>query len=144
LHYFIKTFTEIAMTNPIPANLKYTTSHEWVRDEGDDTVTVGITDHAQELLGDIVFVELPEQNKALKTGEGCAVVESVKAAADVYCPVAGEVIAVNAALTQTPELVNTDPYGEGWLCRIRIQNKADLTGLMSAEDYNRNIENEAI
>jgi len=132
------------MSNTIPANLKYTTSHEWIRDEGDDTVTLGITDYAQELLGDVVFVELPDLNKALKTGDGCAVVESVKAAADVYCPLAGEVTAANAALTQNPDLVNTDPYGEGWLCRVRLQNKADLAGLMSAEDYKRSVENEAI
>lgn len=132
------------MSNAIPANLKYTTSHEWVRDEGDDTVTLGVTDYAQELLGDVVFVELPDQNKALKTGDGCAVVESVKAAADVYCPLAGEVIAVNAALTQSPDLINTDPYGEGWLCRVRVENKADLAGLMSAEDYKKSVENEAI
>lgn len=132
------------MSNTIPANLKYTTSHEWVRDEGDDTVTVGITDHAQELLGDIVFVELPEEQKALKTGDGCAVVESVKAAADVYCPISGEVTTINKALAQKPELVNTDPYGDGWLYRIRLDSKADLANLMSAEDYKRSVENEAI
>lgn len=132
------------MSNVIPTNLKYTTSHEWVRDEGDDTITLGITDHAQELLGDIVFVELPEEQKALKTGDDCAVVESVKAAADVYCPISGEVTAINMALTQKPELVNTDPYGDGWLCRVRVHNKADLVNLMSAEDYKRSIENEAI
>lgn len=132
------------MTNPIPADLKYTTSHEWVRVESDDTVTLGITDHAQELLGDIVFVELPEQQKTLHSGDGCAVVESVKAAADVYFPLSGEVIATNDALTAKPELVNSDPYGEGWLCRVRISDKAALAGLMSAEDYKRSIENEAI
>ena len=92
----------------------------------------------------MVFVELPDQNKALKTGDCCAVVESVKAAADVYCPLAGEVIAVNGALTQSPDLINTDPYGEGWLCRVRVENKADLAGLMSAEDYKKSVENEAI
>lgn len=132
------------MSNAIPANLKYTTSHEWIRDEGDNTVTLGITDYAQELLGDVVFVELPDQNKALKTGDGCAVVESVKAAADVYCPLSGEVTEVNNALIQSPDLVNTDPYGEGWLCRVRIKDKADLSSLMSAEDYKRSVENEAI
>lgn len=132
------------MTNAIPTDLKYTSSHEWVRDEGNNTVTLGITDHAQELLGDIVFVELPEQSKSMSAGDGCAVVESVKAAADVYCPLAGEVTEVNAALSQNPELVNTDPYGEGWLCRVRLKNQADLDKLMSAEDYKRNIESEAI
>lgn len=132
------------MSNTIPSHLKYTTSHEWIRDEGDNTITLGITDHAQELLGDVVFVELPEEQKALKTGDSCAVVESVKAAADVYCPIAGEVTAINTTLTQQPELVNTDPYGEGWLCRVRVKNKAELNNLMSAEDYKRSVENEAI
>lgn len=132
------------MSNTAPANLKYTTSHEWIRDEGDDTVTLGITDYAQELLGDVVFVELPDLNKSLKAGDACAVVESVKAAADVYSPLSGEITVVNTALTQTPDLVNTDPYGEGWLCRLRVENKAALEGLMSAEDYKRSVENEAI
>jgi glycine cleavage system H protein len=132
------------MSNTIPANLRYTTSHEWVRDEGDDTVTMGITDYAQALLGDVVFVELPEIHAVLKTGDGCAVVESVKAAADVYCPLAGEVSVINEALAQTPDLINTDPYGEGWLCRIRLQNKADLSVLMTAEDYKNSVENESI
>jgi len=132
------------MSNTIPAHLKYTTSHEWVRDEGDDTVTMGITDYAQALLGDVVFVELPEANATLNTGDACAVIESVKAAADVYCPMTGEVSEVNTALTQSPDLVNTDPYGQGWLCRVRIKNKADLENLLSAEEYKRNVENEAI
>jgi len=132
------------MSNTIPTNLKYTTSHEWVRDEGDGTVTLGITDHAQELLGDVVFVELPDLNKTMKTGEGCAVVESVKAAADVYCPLAGEITAVNTALAEQPDLINNDPYGEGWLCKVQVQNKTDLTTLLTAEDYKRNVESEAI
>lgn len=130
------------MSNTIPANLKYTSSHEWVREEGDDTVTVGITDHAQELLGDIVFVELPEVQKALKTGEACAVVESVKAAADVYCPISGEVVAINTTLTEKPELVNTDPYGDGWLYRVRLSSKTELANLMDAEGYKHNVESE--
>lgn len=132
------------MTNSIPNNLKYTSSHEWVRDDGDNTVTLGITDHAQELLGDIVFVELPEHNKTVAAGDGFAVVESVKAAADVYCPLSGEVTAINDALTQKPELVNTDPYGEGWIARMRVKDSADVAALMSAEDYKRSVENESI
>ncbi len=131
------------MTNSIPANLRYTSSHEWVRDEGDNTVTVGITDHAQELLGDIVFVELPEQHKSMAAGDACAVVESVKAAADVYSPLAGEVTTINTTLSQNPELINNDPYGEGWLCRLRIGDSAEIANLMSAEDYKRSVENEA-
>lgn len=132
------------MTNTIPTNLRYTSSHEWVRDEGNNTVTLGITDHAQELLGDIVFVELPEHDKTVSAGEGCAVVESVKAAADVYSPVSGEVTAINETLNQNPELVNNDPYGEGWLCRIRLKDTADISNLMSAEDYQRSVESETM
>src|SRR3569832_1911439 len=102
----------------IPVDLKYTQSHEWVRRESDGTVTVGITDHAQDLLGDMVFVELPEVGRTVKAGQECAVVESVKAASDVYSPVAGEVVAINEGLSDSPEIVNKDPYGEGWMMRI--------------------------
>ncbi len=132
------------MINPIPIDLKYTTSHEWLKDEGDDILLLGITAHAQELLGDVVFVELPDQHKMLKIGDSCAVVESVKAAADVYCPVAGEVIEVNAALVNQPELINHDPYEKGWICRVRLKDKSGLSVLLNAEDYKNSIESEAI
>lgn len=126
-----------------PNDLKYTASHEWVREEQDGTITIGITDHAQDLLGDIVYVELPEKQKKLSKGEGCAVVESVKAAADVYAPVGGEVIASNEALSSQPELMNIDPYGDGWLCRIKVEDKAGLTTLLNADDYSKSISEES-
>lgn len=127
----------------IPVDLKYTQSHEWVRREGDGTVTVGITDHAQDLLGDMVFVELPEVGRKLKAGQECAVVESVKAASDVYSPVAGEVVAINEALSDGPEIVNKDPYGEGWMMRIRPIDTNDVDALLDADVYQTQIENEA-
>jgi len=132
------------MTHAIPANLKYTTSHEWIREDDNDIITLGITDHAQSLLGDVVFVELPEANKILNVGEGCAVVESVKAAADVYCPIAGELVEINEDLTKQPELINQDPYEKGWICRVRVKDKSSLTTLMSASEYENSMENEAI
>jgi len=119
----------------IPSDLKYTKSHEWLRDNGDGTVTVGITDHAQELLGDLVFVELPETDTDFAAEDACAVVESVKAASDVYAPLAGTVVAVNEALEESPELVNSAPYGEGWLYSLKLANAADLESLMAADDY---------
>lgn len=127
----------------IPVDLKYTKSHEWVRRETDGTVTVGITDHAQDLLGDMVFVELPEPGRTLKGGQECAVVESVKAASDVYSPIAGEVVAVNEALNDSPELVNKDPYGEGWMMRIRPNVGADIDALLDADVYQAQIDSEA-
>ncbi|MCC7329261.1 MAG: glycine cleavage system protein GcvH [Gammaproteobacteria bacterium] len=117
----------------VPAELKYTRDHEWLREEGDGTVTVGITDHAQRQLGELVFVELPEAGSTLAAGQGCAVVESVKAASDVYAPLAGTVTAVNAALEQAPGLVNTSPYGEGWLFRFRPATPA--AGLLDGAAY---------
>lgn len=126
----------------IPDELKYTKSHEWVRREGDGTVTVGITDHAQELLGDMVYVELPEPGRELKAGEECAVVESVKAASDVYSPVAGEVVAVNEALGDSPELVNKAPYGEGWMLRIKPIEASDVDALLDADGYQAQVESE--
>lgn len=119
----------------IPAELKYTKTHEWVEDEGDGTVKVGITDHAQDLLGDMVFVELPEIGSMVTAGQECVVVESVKAASDVYSPVAGEVVEVNELLADNPDLVNKDPYGEGWIIRIQLAEGADGSGLIDAEDY---------
>jgi len=119
----------------IPSELRYRESHEWVRDEGNGTVVVGISDHAQAALGDMVFVELPEPGMSYDQGEPCAVVESVKAASDIYAPVSGEVIEANAALEDTPELVNTDPYVDGWLFKIKISDPAEIEGLHDAEAY---------
>jgi glycine cleavage system H protein len=118
-----------------PKELKYTKSHEWVRTESDGTITVGITDHAQDLMGDMVFVELPDTGVSVSAGEDCAVVESVKAASDVYAPIAGEVVAVNTPVTDTPEVLNKDPYGAGWLLRIKPANPGDLAGLLDAKAY---------
>lgn len=119
----------------IPAELKYVDSHEWLRLEDDGSVTIGITEHAQQLLGDIVFIELPKVGAVLATNDQAGVVESVKAASDVYCPIAGEVLEVNADLESSPELANNEPYGEGWFFRIRPANVADLDGLMDAAAY---------
>lgn len=117
-----------------PAELKYASSHEWVRVEG-DVATVGITDHAQDALGDLVYVELPEVGDTVNAGDEAGVVESVKAASDIYAPVSGEIIAVNEALTDSPEIVNTDPYHDGWMYKIRLSDEAELEDLLSAEDY---------
>ena len=121
----------------IPENLKYTRDHEWIAETGDGTAVVGITDHAQEALGDLVFVELPEMHRDVETGDVCAVVESVKAASDVYSPVAGNISEVNLALDDSPELVNADPYGEGWLFRLTPASPADLEELLDAQAYQR-------
>ena len=118
-----------------PANLKYTKSHEWVELLADGTLRVGITDHAQDLLGDMVFVELPEPGRNVTAGQECAVVESVKAASDVYSPVSGEVVAVNEALGGSPDLVNKDAYGEGWMMRIKPASLAELDSLLDANAY---------
>lgn len=126
----------------IPADLKYTKSHEWARLEADGSVAVGITDHAQELLGDMVFVENPVLGRQLKAGEECAVVESVKAASDVYAPIAGEVVAANEALESAPELLNKDPYG-AWMFKLRPADAGDLAGLMDAAAYGAHVESEA-
>ncbi|TVP88230.1 MAG: glycine cleavage system protein GcvH [Pseudomonadaceae bacterium] len=119
----------------IPAELRYASSHEWVREESDGTLTVGITDHAQDLLGDVVFVELPEVGRTVSAGEECAVVESVKAASDIYAPVSGEVIAVNDSLDEAPESVNGDPYGEAWFFKIKPSDSSELDKLLDAEAY---------
>ncbi|HEY6483170.1 MAG TPA: glycine cleavage system protein GcvH [Steroidobacteraceae bacterium] len=119
----------------VPADLKYTSTHEWVRSLPDGSVEIGITDHAQQALGDLVFVEVPEAGRELKVGDRCAVVESVKAASDVYSPVAGEVIAGNPQLASAPEAVNNDPYASGWLMRLRPASGPPITGLMSAAEY---------
>jgi glycine cleavage system H protein len=120
----------------VPANLKYTKSHEWIKQEADGTVTVGITDHAQEALGDIVFLELPEAGRTVKAGEECAVVESVKAASDIYAPIAGEIVAKNDAAIDTPESVNQDAYA-AWLFKLKPANAADLGGLLDAAAYEK-------
>jgi glycine cleavage system H protein len=119
----------------VPGDLKYTRTHEWVRSLPDGTLEIGITDHAQDALGDLVFVEVPEAGRRLEAGEPCAVVESVKAASDVYSPVAGEVTAANSALASTPELINQDAFGAGWMMRVRPVNAALLAELMSPADY---------
>jgi len=119
-----------------PANLKYTRSHEWVRAESDGTLSVGITDHAQQMLGDLVFVETPAVGRKLRQGEECAVVESVKAASDVYAPLAGEVIAANAELADAPEKINADAYA-AWLFRLKPANPSELDALLDAAAYQK-------
>ena len=126
----------------VPNDLKYAKSHEWVRDEEDGTVVIGITEHAQELLGDLVFVELPEVGDAVDAGSECAVVESVKAASDVYSPVSGEVIAVNEALADAPETVNQDAFGDGWLFQVKLSDPAQMEDLLDAEAYTDIMESE--
>ncbi|WP_110656147.1 glycine cleavage system protein GcvH [Salinicola halimionae] len=119
----------------IPNNLLYTDSHEWVLDNGDGTVTVGITDHAQEALGDVVFVELPEAGRELDAGDEFGVIESVKAASDLFSPLAGEIVEVNEALEDSPETVNDSPYSDGWILKLQLADQGDLESLMSAEAY---------
>lgn len=119
----------------IPDELLYTSSHEWMADNGDGTVTIGITDHAQELLGDIVFVEAPDVGRNLDAGEEYTVIESVKAASDSYAPVAGEIMAFNDALEESPEMVNENPYIEGWIVKLKLAQDADLSVLLSAKAY---------
>ena len=126
----------------VPAELRYTTEHEWVRVEGDGTVVVGITDHAQHQLGELVYVELPETARSVAAGEGCAVVESVKAASDVYAPLGGVVTAVNESLNTQPDLVNRSPYGDGWLFRMKPAGE-DLGGLLDAPTYQQLITTDA-
>jgi glycine cleavage system H protein len=124
----------------IPSDLRYRDSHEWVRLEDDGSVVVGISDHAQAALGDMVFVEVPEPGFAYAQGDACAVVESVKAASDIYAPISGEILESNAALGDNPGLVNTDPYGDGWLFRMTPSNPGELDELLSAADYANTLE----
>ena len=119
----------------IPGDRRYTKSHEWVKVEKDGTLTVGITDHAQALMGDMVYVDLPEAGRKLAAGKECAVVESVKAASDVYAPVTGEIALSNAALADAPETVNRDPYSEGWIFKLKPANAADVNALLDAKAY---------
>jgi len=126
----------------VPADLKYTESHEWVQENGDGTATVGITDHAQDALGDLVFVEVPEMGKQFAAKDACAVVESVKAASDIYCPVSGEIVEVNEVLDGAPETINSDPYGEGWIFRVSLTDAGELDGLLNASGYESVLEDE--
>lgn len=119
----------------IPAELRYAKSHEWVRDEGDGTVTIGITDYAQNSLGDITYVQAPKIGAVLKAGDTFGVVESVKAASDLYAPLAGSVLAVNVALDGAPETVNRDPYGDGWMLRLKLADPAAVAALLDAPAY---------
>ena len=121
----------------IPNSLKFLESHEWAREEDDGSVTVGISDHAQSLLGDIVFVELPEVGSEVNKQDDVAVVESVKAASDVYTPLSGEVLEVNEMLTDRPEVINTSPYGDGWFFKIKVTNKSEIDTLMNKSDYEK-------
>ncbi len=130
-----------AMSN-IPTELRYTASHEWIRREEDGSYTVGISEHAQELLGDMVFVELPEVGDTLSAGDDCAVAESVKAASDIYAPLSGEVLAVNETLEDSPELVNSDAFGDGWFFRVMPSDESELDNLLDADDYQAVIDDE--
>lgn len=127
----------------IPNELRYTKTHEWLRLEKDSIVTVGITDHAQHLMGDLVYVELPKINRKYHAGDEVAVVESVKTAADVYSPLNGEVIEVNERLSSEPEQVNVDPYGKGWIFRIKIEDENQLNDLLDAKTYQNNVAEES-
>jgi len=124
----------------VPSDLKYTESHEWISVEADGSVRIGITDHAQEQLGDLVFVELPAQGERLDQGESCAVVESVKAASDIYAPITGEVVGVNESLEDDPGQINADPYGDGWLFAVNLEDVSELEGLMDAEEYEASLD----
>lgn len=124
----------------IPNELHYTETHEWVKKTEGDILTIGITDYAQEMLGDLVYVDLPNLNRTVTQGEDVAVVESVKTAADIYSPIAGEIIEVNSSLKDSPDKVNQDPYGEGWLLKIKVKSDIDLNHLLSSNDYQKIIE----
>ena len=125
-----------------PDDLRYAKTHEWARDEGDGTVLVGITDHAQDSLGDVVYVELPEVGQEVSAGEEVSVVESVKAASDIYSPVSGEIVAINELLEDAPETVNESPYGDGWFFRVKLSDPSDLDELLDAEGYIASAEDE--
>ncbi|WP_038907052.1 glycine cleavage system protein GcvH [Dickeya oryzae] len=126
----------------VPAGLKYSSSHEWVMAEGNGVYSVGITEHAQELLGDMVFVDLPEVGSTVNAGDDCAVAESVKAASDIYAPISGEIVEINEELEGAPELVNSAPYAEGWLFRIKASDEAELNELLDAAGYQALLEEE--
>lgn len=122
--------------------LKFTDSHEWVKDNGDGTATIGISDHAQKMLGDVVFVDLPEVDAEIEAGEEFSLVESVKAASDVYAPVSGEIMEVNEELEDSPELINEEPYEGGWIAKVKLSDAAELNSLKVAEDYLNSIEDD--
>ena len=124
----------------IPSELKFATSHEWVRVDSDGVATVGISDHAQGLLGDMVFVELPDVDDSISAGDDVAVAESVKAASDIYAPVSGTVVAINEALEDAPELLNSDAFGEGWLFQVKLDDVSELENLLDAEGYKNSID----
>ena len=126
----------------VPSELKYVSSHEWIREEGDGVVTIGITDYAQESLGDVVFVETPDVGAEVSAGDDAGVVESVKAASDIYAPLSGTVIEVNEELVDAPENVNNDPYGDGWFFKLKLSDAAELDDLLSAEEYQEQCEEE--
>lgn len=126
----------------IPSELRYAPTHEWVRNEGDGIYTIGITEHAQELLGDMVFIELPDIGDIVSAGEDVAVAESVKAASDVYAPITGEVVAINEELEDSPELVNSDAFGDGWLFTVKAEDESEVEDLLDAEGYADSIEDE--
>ena len=126
----------------VPNGLKYRDGHAWVRKEADGTSTVGITEHAQELLGDMVFVDLPEVGSVVGAGDDCAVAESVKAASDIYAPISGEIVEVNEELQTSPELVNSEPYGDGWILKIRASDESELDALLDADAYRALLEDE--
>ena len=130
------------MSNEIPGDLKFLKSHEWVRIEGDGRATVGISDHAQGLLGDLVYVELPAVGDDVEAGNACAVVESVKAASDVYAPVSGKVVAINEGLADKPEIINEDAFGDGWLFVVEMSDPAQANALLSADDYAAGMEDD--
>jgi glycine cleavage system H protein len=133
---------ELIMSKSNPTDRLYSRDHEWVKDNGDGTTIIGITDHAQEMLTDIVFVELPEIGKKVAKSEPVAVVESVKSVSDVYSPVSGEVIDVNSKLEDTPELINSDAFGEGWIVKIRLSDVSELKSLLNAADYEKFVKEE--
>ena len=126
----------------IPGDLKFQKTHEWVRVEQDGTVTVGISDHAQGALGDLVYVELPEVGSSVQAGNGVAVVESVKAASDIYAPVSGEITEVNTVLSDKPETINEDAFGDGWIFKMKLDDKSELDGLLTADEYAESAEND--
>ena len=125
----------------VPSELKFLSSHEWVSVDG-DVATVGVSDHAQELLGDLVYVELPEVGSAVSAGDSVAVIESVKAASDTYAPVSGEIIEVNEELEDSPERINDDPYGDGWMYRVKMEDAGEVNDLLDADSYSDSIDDE--
>ncbi|RTZ17683.1 glycine cleavage system protein GcvH [Vibrio aquaticus] len=122
--------------------LKFADSHEWVRDNGDGTVTIGISEHAQEMLGDVVFVDLPETEDEIEAGESFSLVESVKAASDIYAPITGEIVEINEELEDSPELINEEPYEGGWIVKVKMSDASELDNLKDAEEYLNSIEDE--